>query len=200
MSTLQIKDGKLTHAEGSDQAAGLLLNFEEPRTSIKIEGQTIIFQFIEYGTFDEAFDFSMDLIKTISQAENQPLTPSWLGIRKINQIEFAPANPTAGYCGEGFRNGIFPMLDQDSFEKNTLKEISSSLKFGSSESTLNCTMKAQRFASPAAGYKITLDLDHNKALTSDKNPIRETAVEMNDYIFSVFSWMISEEIREAMTK
>ncbi|MCM2353979.1 MAG: TIGR04255 family protein [Pseudobdellovibrio sp.] len=153
----------------------------------------IVFFITKYDSFDSFCDSSLATFAELNKFLKIEKIVR-LGIRKINELGIIDS----GYNGAGTNEMIFTPLKNNKFDSLAVK--SAATKYVLEKDNVRAIVTVNASKSTSDGHILVIDLDMQNTLNFElKNAdIKSELKSLNDRIFAVYTWIISDDLRNEL--
>lgn len=197
-----VKDEKVPRpaeqvAQSTSVIAGLVFQNTTSSLVATLFPDKIVLHSKEYVSFEDFLNHYESLISVLDSKANIKLEINWIGIRKINVLTVESSDKI--YQGQGFNDSFFNILRNGNVKNTSFVSAENRYVFNEDATTLVMNIKSSK--NIENNFEIALDLDMNSAKKfSDFKELSQEATDLNNKVYDVFCWVISDDLRASLEK
>lgn len=181
-------------AQSSSNISGLVFQDSNLLLTANLFPDKIVLHSKQYVTFEQFLGHYEKLIASLDQVGVRP-TINWIGIRKINVLTVQSSDKV--YRGEGFNDNFFGILRNGTVQNENFMGAENRYVFQQENRNLIVNIRSGKTVNK--DFEITLDLDINSVKSfQSKEELAKEAKELNEKVYDVFCWTISEDLKQSM--
>ena len=196
--SIEMRSGGEEHSlKHSSKPVGLLFKRQKPRMDVTLRSGSLVLSSYEYTGFDDFLKLQSEMLQLLEKVVGRAEFTS-IGLRKINSMIIAPVKSLRETL-KLFNPALFSLPRSGLTSDDAIKMFEGSVYLEKNGIASVVRHRLRQLNKPV-DFEANLDFDLiYQGLTTSEEVLHKHLPEMNETIFDLFSWSVSEDMKNIMS-